>query len=581
MLLLPLLPLLLPASPGAQEPESSQVAKFVLHTEPQGFDPVHTTQTVDAIIQRQVYECLTEYDYAAVSEKVVGLLATSWEVSEDGLSWTFTLREDAVFHDPFDPPLWPERTRPVVAQDVLYSWLRMADARNPSKGYWAMDGVFQGLEDFRASTAVLDPEAAERNFRSGLRDGIEGIRVLDAHRLQVRLVYADPHFANRMAMSHFLVYPWEAVEADGRRLLDQPVGSAPFVIEQWVPGQTVILKQAPDWRGQASPFGDGQLPFLDGVELHTVRDARTSLEMFDKGEIERLSLGGTAIGHFLDDDFALEEAFVDRGLALHDYALPDVTMVCFGMRDAVVGHKDGDEEGNDKRRKLRQALALAFPTEEWAKTVRGPMPAQPARNFLPPVIPGSETMPTSTWVHRDLPRARVLLAEAGYPDGQGLPPLEFLIAGTGSLSRSIGDLYQASAKEIGVELVPVLLPYQEQLQRTRSGQGAVFLSAWVLDWPNASLILQTFFGPFAGTETNLSSYRDPAYDKLFRKLRSSELGADHQEFTRELLAILEREVPGIPIDHRRSWILTQPWLRNFHVHPFDILPTKFYRLAEH
>ncbi|MHC4823275.1 MAG: ABC transporter substrate-binding protein [Planctomycetota bacterium] len=581
MLLLPLLPLLLTASMAAQEPESTQVAKFVLHTEPRGFDPVHTTQTVDAILQRQVYECLTEYDYAALTDQVVGLLAESWEVSGDGLTWTFTLREDAFFHDPFDPPLWPERRRKLVAQDVLYSWLRMADARDPSLGHWAMEGVFVGLEDFRASTAVLDPEKAEANFRKGLQDGIEGIRVLDAHRLQVQLMYPDPHFTNRLAMSHFIVYPREAVETEGRRLLDQPVGSAPFVVKEWVPGQTAILGRTPGWRGQASPFGDGTLPFLDTVELHTVRDPHTSLEMFDRGEIERMSLGATAIGHFLDEEFELGEEFHERGMVLHEYALPDVTMVCFGMRDAVVGNKVGDEEGNAKRRKLRQALALTFPGKEWAKSVRGPMPAEPARTFLPPVIAGSETMPASDWNHRDIARAKVLLAEAGYPGGEGLPPLEFLVAGTGSLSRSIGDLYRAAAAEIGVELVPVLLPYQEQLQRIRSGQGAVFLSAWVLDWPNASLILQTFYGPFAGTETNLSSFRDPAYDELFRKLRSSENGPKLQEYTRQLLGILDREVPAFPIDHRRSWQLTQPWLLNFQVHPFDILPTKFYRLAEH
>ena len=103
------------------------------------------------------------------------------------------------------------------------------------------------------------------------------------------------------------------------------------------------------------------------------------------------------------------------------------------------------------------------------------MPALPARTFLSPVIPGSASMPASRWNRKDLHQAKTLLAEAGYPGGKGLPPLDFLVAGTGALSRTIGDLYRASAKEIGVELIPVLLPYHEQLLRIRSGQAAVFL----------------------------------------------------------------------------------------------------------
>ncbi len=560
---------------------SEQVARFALSAEPSGFDPVQSSQLVDAIAQRQILECLTEYDYLACNEQVQGLLADTWTVSEDQLQWVFHLRKDACFYDPFDPPLWPARQRSVVAKDVLFSWLRMADARNPSLGYWAMEDIIVGLDGFRQRTAALDPASAKQAWQQALAEGISGLQVLNEREIQITLNQADPHFPQRLAMTHFAIYPHEAVEAEHRNMLDQPVGSGPFVVQSWVPGQSLVLKATPQWRGQPSPFGDGVLPFLQRVEIHTVRDPRTAMNLFERGQLERLSLGNAAMHHFLDSELALKAEFRQQGFQLHPYALPDITMLCFGMTDPILGTLPGDKEGNAKRRLLRQALALCFPYEQWSSRIRGAIPAIAARNFLPPVVPGSAELPASSWNHYDLEQARRLLAQAGYADGKSLPTLEFAVTGTGAISRAIGDLYVAAAKQVGISLKPVLLPYREQLQRARDGQSQIFLRAWVLDWPDAALILQTFAGNYAGTEVNLCGFRNPSYDRLFSQLRALPEGEARNKICQQLLNILDEEVPAVAIDHRQGWLLTQAWLENFHVHPFDILPTKYYRITPH
>lgn len=586
MLLLPLLLLTTATSFAVQESVSinseqePSIARFRLSFEPGGFDPVVSSQYLDAIMQRQVLECLTEYQYLNDEGAIQGCLATEWTSSKDHMEWTFTLRKDAAFYDPFEPPLWPSRSRPLVAQDVLNSWLRMADARTPLGGWWAMDGIFLGLNDFRTRTASLNPKDAEAAFQQAMKEGVEGIQVVDDHQLKIKLVKPDPDFLQRLAMTHFEVYPLEATQAKNRNMGNQPVGSGAFVLKSWLEGQTVIFARTPGWRGQESPFGDGTLPFLDQVEFHVVQDAKNAMQQFEKGAFDRISLGSSGVNYFLDSDFQVKEQYLKENYQVFDRAGSDVTMLCFGMRDPVVGHVRGDEEGNEKRRLLRQAIALTFPHKLWSDNVRGAAPADAARNFLPPVIPGSEQFAQSDLVATDLERARSLLKKAGYPEGKGLPPLE-LHAFHLEAYQSVAQYFQSTAAEVGIQIEILTLPHHEQQKRQISGQVQIFMQGWVLDWPDAALILQTFHGPLGGTDTNLSSFRNQEYDALYLKMRTMEDSPERDVLIARMLAILNHETPGVPIDHRRSWILTQPWFSNFRPHPFEAIPTKYFRVAPH
>ena len=531
-------------------------------------------------MQRQILECLVEYDYLKDVGTIQGCLANAWSSTKNNTQWNLCLRTDAAFYDPFDPPLWPSRTRPLVAQDVLNSWLRMADARNTASAWNAMDGIFLGLNEFRMQTASLNPQVAEDAWLKARKEGIEGIQVIDDHHLTLTLTQPDPDFLQRLAMTHFEVYPIEATETEGRSMMNEPVGSGAFVLRNWLEGQTVVFGRTPDWRGQESPFADGTLPFLDQVEFHVVKDPTNAMQQFEKGAFDRMSLGSSGMSRFLDSDFQVQEKYKAQGYQVFERPASDVTILTFGMRDPIVGHVRGDDAGNEKRRLLRQAIALTFPHKMWGDLVRGAAPAELARNFIPPVIPGYERFAASDLVATDLERARLLLKKAGYPGGKGLPPIEFH-AFDENASHSVSQLFQEAAAEVGIQIKLLTLPYPEQQQRQRDGQAQVFLTAWVLDWPDPALILQNFHGSSAGTEANLSSFRNLEYDALYVQMRTMEDSPKRDKLISRMLAILNHETPSVPIDHRRSWILTQPWLSNFRPHPFEAIATKYFRVAPH
>lgn len=570
---------LAPAPPAlpAQEPE--QVVDFVLRTAPQSFDPTAAVPVIDAILQGQVLERLTRYDLSTSPPRPVGDLAASWTVSEDGLTWTFTLQEDLRFHDPFDPPLWPGRTRALTAQDVLASWLRQADARGGSGGYWTMEGVFAGIEDFRAATAALDPEAAEAAFATALEEGIEGLRVLGPHRLEVTLQWPDPHFLDRLAMPYYAVYPREAVTTVGRSMVDHPVGSAAFHVADLIPGQLVVLEATPDWRGRLDAEGRRTMPHLTRATFQLVQEGSTAEEMFLRGATARLSLNSRNAADWLDSETGgLRAELADQGYRLHAFDNLDLTMLAFGMDDPAIGHLPGDEEGNRRRLLLRQAIAAAFPYEAWDKLVRGGLPAVPARNFLAPGIPGETALPDLGWNRRDLDRARALLAEAGHPGGEGLEPLEFLLTGTDPFSRAMGELVESSLEEAGIPIEPVPMPFREQVARARAGDAQLFLRAWIPDWPDGALILQNFQGELVGTDVNLGHFRDAEFDRLFALYRAEPEGPARDELAVALCARLSALVPAVPIDHRRSRIVTQPWLGGVEIAVQQVFALSSYRV---
>lgn len=578
-----LLPILLtPLAASAQGvSEELQRVKFSISRVPQGFDPVRNTELIDASLQLQLLECLVEYDYLAGDETVKGQLAESWTVSEDGLEWHFRLRKDARFHDPFDPPLWPSRSRPVTAHDVLYSWLRQADARWESGGFWAMDGILLGIEQYREATAALDPRQAADAMAMALREGIDGIQVLDEHQLLLRLKHPDPHFLNRLAMSYFMVYPHEAVTKDQRSMRDQPVGSGPFAVKEWLPGQSLLLQRTPQWRLERSPFDDGaKLPYLDQVEFHVVRDRATSAEIFRRGEVARLGVNTTGRNVFMQDGLQLKDEYLQAGLQLFDQPAADLTMLCFGMEDPIIGDLPGEEEGNRRRRLLRRALALAFPYDLWNEVFRATDFAIQARSFLPPMVPEAAIAPANPWNRKDLKLAKRLLAEAGYPEGDGLGEIEFVLSGKQQFVVNLGIAYRQNLAEIGVDLKVVPMTYEEQLQRSRNADAQIVMRTWTLNWPDGALMLQNFHGPQVGV-INYSAFRDPDFDDLFLLYRQTSAGEQRDRLLLAMLEILDTQVPAVPIDHRRNLLLVQPWLQNFRYHPFQSFFCKYYSVSEH
>lgn len=569
-----------------QDPQSPAVslnrttARFALAQAPASWDPIAADVTANQVIQRQVYEGLFEYKPQAEPVEIQALLAKSWTIQADGLEWIIHLREDAYFHDPFDPPLWPERRRQVTAHDVVFSWLRMADGRLPSGGFWAMQGLFPGLDEFHRETRKSNPKA-EEIWQRGLKQGVAGIQVVDKSTLKLRLHRPDPTLLVKLASPYFVVYPAEAVERSGDDFLNQPIGSGPYMLESWIPKHQAILKQTPAWRGQQHPGseeipGGWTMPQIPRLQFTLVAEGSTRVLQFKRGEIDRLTPLQAAFGELIVNGKPSGE-LQQRGVSLHRVAPAGISMIGFNMDDPDLGWVPGDEEGNQQRRLLRQAIASAYPYGQWHKVIRNNAWAVPARSFLPAGLPDVPRVPDCKFNHQDFDRARQLLAQAGWPGGRGAPTLRYELGGTDAVNAATGEMFKQAMAQVGLKVEVVANTWHDLRAKMNRREAQIFGRGWTMDWADAENILSMFYGPNQSPNINRSNFQSEAYDQLYRQMLVAP-SQERETHIRSMLELLNEELPSIPVDHRIGFLLLQPWLQGSEVTAFDPFACKFYRL---
>ncbi len=552
-------------------------AYFALSSAPTGFDPLQANMVSNGMMQRQVLETLTELPAgAAATAAPQPLLAEGWQRSADGLEWIFTLRGDARFHDPQDPPLWPGRTRALEAADVVASFVQHADPRDGRFNTWiAYDDLFPGLDELREA---LHGDDADALLRAAMTAGVAGIRALDARRVQLRLTRPDGFLLQRLASQAFAVIPRERAFGSAEDRRDRPIGSGPFAVARWDPGQGVVFRAVPGWRAAADlEAGDRRLP--QEVRFDLVREGSARSLLFDQGRLDRLSLGGEMLAGYVADG-ALKPEWAARGVRLRPLELPDFNFVVFNWRDPVIGSVPGDDAAETRRRALRRALALACPSDGWLQVVRGGAGGVPVTRFLPPVVPEAAGLPEYPWRGPDLPRARAALAAAGHPDGKDLPELVFDLSGGDALSLSFGELYVQNLAAIGVRCRARPNAWEQVRERMRRGEYQFSLQSWTLDWPDAAQIYALFESAGRGGETNLAQFARADYDAALARLRASAAPEERLRLCQALDAILAEECVGVPLDHRRGYLLIQPWLDGAESQPFDPIACKHLRLGQ-
>ena len=517
--------------------------RFALASEFGDFDPLHAGSTTDQILQAQIYEGLCEYVPGVDDFSVRGLLAESWTVSADGLTWQFKLRTDAFFFDPSPNPLWPNARRRVTAADVEWSWQRMLNPTAGGAGAFAFDLV-------------------------------ESMRTIDDETFEVVLANQDPSWLQRLASPYAVIYPQEAVARSALRFGDNPVGSAPYYLSNWEPPHLAVFSSTPDWASSR-----GAAPEFSRVEFLHVPEASTRTLMFQRGEIDRLPPLQDAFDSLLDGDQPNAELRA-RGVTLVQTDTPDLTMIMFNMNDPVIGDIPGDVNGNQRRVLLRKALAAAFPYQQWNTVLRNGKWASPALRLLPPSLTATALCKEISWRREDRKLARELLAQAGWPDGEGLATLHLELGGADSASIDLGRLVQSAWQSIGIRCEFHPQGRAEFSRKLNQGKAQIFTWAWSLDWPDAGNLLQVFHSANSAPGINKSNFRNQEFDFLFAAWSASNDSDERNKLAAQMVAIIDQYAPLIPVDHRRSWLLISSRLFIEMVNPFAPMPCRYFKARQ-
>lgn len=556
-------------------PVRGQDGGGVLHantTRVRGFDPARAGDVASSLAVGKVYEGLLEYAYRERPYRLAPCLARAMPtVSDDGLTYTFELRRGVMFHpdDCFaaaaNSPA--QRTRELIAEDVVYSLKRVADIKTGSSGYWAFRDRIAGLDAFR--------EASSGASATDYARPVEGLEVVDTHTVRFRLVRPYPQLLWILAMPYAYVVPREAVQAYGADFVQHPVGTGPFALKAWRRNYRIEYVRNPLWspRGpeDVQAVGPGAGVRVDRIVQYVIGDPTTRWLSFLSGDLDLYGeISRDNWDAVMDRDGELSGALRARGIRLYTMSGLNVFFIGFNMDDPVVG----------KNRALRQALSCAFNTEEWVRFHNGRIVR--ARGPIPPGVDGYDEAPAPFGF--DLEQARRLLAEGGYPEGRDPGTgrrlaLDIELGATDADFRESTELFIAFMDRIGVVVRPHYNNKPAFFAKIERRQAQLFRLSWFADYPDAENFLQLFYSANASPGPNRSNYSNPAYDALYERARVMQDGPERTVLYRRMAELVKQDCPWIFMHHPVDFSLTQEWVREYLPHDFPYGMEKYYRLT--
>ncbi len=518
-------------------------------------DPIHSHDLFSHQMAAQVYEGLYHFAYLKRPLEVEPLLAeTLPQISADGLTYTIPLKKNIYFHD---HPSFPQgKGRLFVADDFIYSLKRLADPKNRSESFWVIENKIAGLDTWRTQGAHYD-------------QNISGLIALDSHTLQIRLTKPNFQFVQSLTMAATYVVPHEAVEYYAAEFGTRAVGTGAFLLQQWLPGSQLIFVKNPHYTSLTYPQegtakdetlgllkNKGQtLPFIDRVVVYEIPEAQPQYLLFVKGEIDLL---------MPQKDY--QDAFIEHGQLrekLHEQALllelpPGLDVTYIGLNN---------DNPFLKNKKIRQAFSLAFDRPFIVGQYYNYL-AQPAHGPIPPGIDGYDSQRHTEFSSFDITKAKKMLAEAGYPEGRGLPEFHYEIPSTHANARQLAEFFKQQLQQLGVRVRLNANTWPQFNDKVKKGKADIFDYAWNADYPDAENFFQLLYSKNRSPGPNAVSFNNKKFDELYEKALTLPPGPVRTQLYGTMELLVMEECPWIFGVHRLRPLIKHAWLLN---HKYEIM----------
>jgi oligopeptide transport system substrate-binding protein len=500
---------------AAAPPASAQtVFRSALVGEPPHIDPQRMADFGSHTVTTQIYSTLVRVDDQL---RIAPYAAESWTVSKDGLVWTFKLRDPLVFHN----------GRKADAGDVRYSLSRLAspDSRSPNARLLLADVV--GFEE----------------VNKGQAKELAGVRAVDPRTVEIRL-QAPPKGDLLTRLTHIstAILAREAVEQGGTNWAEtHAIGTGPWRLKEWVHRSRVVYEAFPQ-------YFEGK-PKVDRLEMPIVQEPATQLAMYQNGELDVVLV---PLG-----DYPRLKRDPRWSKELREWDRAQVQFLALNPR-VYAPFKDV---------RVRQAFAHAIDRAKVISQVFHGVYV-PAGGMLPPGIPGYDR--ETKGLEYNPARAKELLAEAGFPGGQGLPPL------TMAVNPVTGD-YRMMTEPIAAMLKETLgVTVEVQLQEFASFTAAMnrrdALPSFMTGWSGTMLDPNYFLELWLHSKSALNrvNYANPAFDALLDQANATPDRAKRIALVQQADQLVARDVPLIPIMYTRFVYLTSPRVKGLEVVPLSL-----------
>lgn len=518
-------PLLLAASLLAFIPMTKAATTLVYCSEasPAGFDPSQYTSGTDFDASAEtVFNRLTQFKRGGT--EVEPGLATSWDVSKDGLTYTFHLREGVKFHttDFFTP------TRDFNADDVLFTFNRLLDADSP----------------FRKAYPSESPYFTDM----GLNTTIKNVEKLDERSVRFNLNTVDASFVQNLAMSFASVQSAEYAtqllkQGKAEQINQQPVGTGPFVFKRYQKDSQIrYVANKQYWKPEDVK--------LDNLVFAITPDAAARLQKLKAGECQVSGYPRPADIEVMKQDpnlRVLQQAGFNLGFLAYNVTHPPLDQL-----------------------KVRQALDMAIDKPAIIKAVYQGA-GQLAQNALPPAQWSYD--PKIQDAPYDPTKARLLLKEAGVAPGTTINLWAMTVQrASNPNARMSAQMIQQDWAKVGIKANIVSYEWGEYIKRAKNGEHDAMIYGWTGDNGDPDNWLGVLYSCAAVKGSNYAKWCNPAYDKLVQQAKVSSDREQRIKWYQQAQKILKEQVPITPIANSTVFQPMRKQVRDFKISPFGLTP---------
>ncbi|WP_303111906.1 peptide ABC transporter substrate-binding protein [uncultured Faecalibacterium sp.] len=462
------------------------------------------------------------------NNEVVGGQAESWETSEDGLTWTFTMRDGLKWSDGTD----------LNAKDFEYSFKRMVDPNTAAPYAETCLGMIDGFEEAAGFPDADGNPTAEPN-----PDALNVKASDDGKTLTIVLSYPCSYFDKMAAFATMSPVQQATVEANGDAWCTSPdtfVSNGPYMITDWTPSERIVLTKNPNYVGG----WDSSKIVSDTITLLLLEDSSASYAAYNSGE-------AVLVKDVPTDEIPSLTKAEDGGDFYVDTILGTYYVSLNLQRDAF------------KDAKVRKALSLAIDRDYVANTImQGTYSAADS-------IVGPGIVDESGYFHdngnapyisadyeANLAEAKKLLEEAGYPNGEGYPTIEYSTNDAG-YHVPLAEYLQQAWGDLGITLTINKMEWSSFTPARRAGEYDVARNGWVMDYNDPSNMLDLFC---SGNGNNDGKYSNPDFDAAIDASRVAD-SAEHFAQLHKAEDILMEDMGCLPIAYYNDYWLQSPTLK--------------------
>lgn len=496
---------------GANVPDATQELNLPLTDEIPTLDVSKAIDSIAFTILTNVNEGLTRLDK---NNKAEGAVAEKWDVSNDGRTYTFHLRDTK----------WSNGDS-VTAKDFEYSWKRTLDPKSKSEYAFLMNNWMKGADEYNQGNGKVDDV---------------GVKALDDKTLQVTLNQPVPFFAELMAFPLFFPLEQKFVEQQGDKYAgdaDKLLYNGAFKMTSWKHEQSVEL-------AKNDTYWDANKVKLNKVNFQIMKDTNTAVNLYETGQIDRTT--------------ALSGSFIDSYKNNPDFSTePELTSgyLSFNYDRAFL-----------KSAKVRQALTYAVDGDMYANLLYN-NGSVGATGLVPSGIQdadgGDFRAKTGDLINRkaNLAKAKQLLEEGLKEEGLTSFPKVKILVDAGDVGQKGAEFIQAQWKQnLGIESEIDAVPFKLRLQRMGQKDYDVAISRFGADYNDPATFLDNYW---SGSSFKSSQWKSTEYDTLMTQAHQESDSHKRMDLLAKAEKVLMQEMPVGPLFFRGHAVLTKPYVKNF------------------